>query len=91
MLVYAGIGGAADLSWLNLYWRLPYVPAPSVLCVMSAACVAAAFSAISSRAVFSGLSSISPSLYLAPNERRESPITEDNEYGGMFGVKRHAF
>jgi hypothetical protein len=47
MLVYAAIGGAPHLNWSRLNWlsaiKLPYVPAPSILCGMAAACVLGGF------------------------------------------------
>ncbi len=45
MLVYAGIGDAANIRWLH--WlsavKLPYVPTPSVLCLMAAGCLVLGF------------------------------------------------
>jgi len=43
MLVYAGLGASADrLQWLPAI-KLPYVPAPSALCVMAVGCLISGF------------------------------------------------
>src|SRR5262249_51070682 len=43
MLVYAGLGASADRLQLLPAIKLPYVPAPSALCVMAVGCLISGF------------------------------------------------